>query len=77
MGTIYSKWLIIFNSMRGEIYLPSGKNLLTHDIGAKKLYINQKIYFHDYFRVLGGQWQYFPKEQFINKIRNFMKIVTF
>ena len=64
---------IIFNSMRGEIYLPSGKNLLTHDIGAKKLYINQKIYFHDYFRVLGGQWQYFPKEQFINKIRNFIK----
>ena len=64
---------IIFNSMRGKTYLPSGKNLLTHDIGAKKLYANQKTYFHDYFRVLGGQWQYFPKEDFIIEMRKFIK----
>ena len=73
MGTIYCNWLIIFNSIRGEIFLPSGKNLLTHDIGAKKLYFNQKIYFHDYFRVLGGQWQYFPKENIINIMNKFIK----
>jgi len=64
---------IIFNSIRGKIYLPSGKNLLTHDIGAKKLYINQKIYFHDYFRVLGGQWQYFPKEKYIKEMYEYFK----
>ena len=64
---------IIFNSIRGKIYLPSGKNLLTHDIGAKKLEINQKQYFHDYFRLLGGQWQYFPNEKYIRQMYNYFK----
>ena len=64
---------IIFNSIRGKIYLPSGNNLLTHDIGAKKLDINQKQYYHDYFRVLGGQWQYFPKEKHINELYEYFK----
>ena len=64
---------IIFNSIRGKIYLPSGKNLLTHDIGAKKLDINQKRYFHDYFRLLGGQWQYFPKEEYIQEIYEYLR----
>lgn len=64
---------IIFNSIRGKIFLPSGKNLLTHDIGAKKLDINQKQYFHDYFRLLGGQWQYFPKEIYIHQMYEYFK----
>jgi len=64
---------VIFNSIRGKIYLPSGKNLLTHDIGAKKLDINQKLYFHDYFRALGGQWQYFPKEKYIKEMYEYFK----
>jgi predicted O-methyltransferase YrrM len=64
---------IIFNSIRGKIYLPSGNKLLTHNIGAKKLYINQKQYFHDYFRVLGGQWQYFPKENYIQEMYEYFK----
>ena len=64
---------IIFNSIRGKIYLPSGNKLLTHNIGAKKLYINQKQYFHDYFRVLGGQWQYFPKEKYIQEMYEYFK----
>ena len=64
---------IIFNSIRGKIFLPSGKNLLTHDIGAKKLDINQKQYFHDYFRLLGGQWQYFPKEKYIQQMYKYFK----
>ena len=46
---------------------------MTHDIGTKQLYINQKIYFHDYFRVLGGQWQYLPKEEYINEMKEFIK----
>ena len=64
---------IIFNSIRGKTYLPSGRNLLTHDIGAKKLDINQKQYIHDYFRVLGGQWQYFPKEEHIKEMIEYFK----
>jgi len=64
---------IIFNSIRGKTFLPSGKNILTHDIGAKKLDINQKQYFHDYFRVLGGQWQFFPKEEYINELTEYFK----
>ena len=64
---------IIFNSIRGKIYLPSGNNLLTHNIGAKKLDINQKQYFHEYFRVLGGQWQYFPKEEYIKEMHEYIK----
>ena len=61
---------IIFNGIRGEKFLPSGNKILTQDIGAIKLESNQKKYYHDYFRLLGGQWQYFPKEIYINSIRN-------
>jgi len=64
---------IIFNSIRGKTFLPSGQKILIHDIGAKKLDINQSRYFHDYFRVLGGQWQYFPKEEHIKLLTEYFK----
>ena len=64
---------IIFNSIRGEKFFPSGNKTLTNDIGAVKLEKNQKKFYHDYFRLLGGQWQYFPKEIYINSLRNHFK----
>lgn len=64
---------IIFNAIRGIKYLPFGNNILTQDIGAVKLDRNQKKYYHDYFRLLGGQWQYFPKESHIIQMRKFFK----
>ena len=64
---------IIFNGIRGKRYLPSGNNILRHDIGAIQLDSNQSLYYHDYFRLLGGQWQYFPEETHINQIKNFLK----
>ncbi len=64
---------IIFNAIRGEKYLPSGKYILKQDIGAIKLEKNQRKYYHDYFRLLGGQWQYFPKEIHIKLLSNFFK----
>ncbi len=64
---------IIFNAIRGEKYLPSGKYILKQDIGAIKLEKNQKKYYHDYFRLLGGQWQYFPKKKHIRQIAKFFK----
>ena len=64
---------IIFNAIRGEKYLPSGKYILKQDIGAIKLEKNQKKYYHDYFRLLGGEWQYFPKEIHIKQLRNYFK----
>ena len=64
---------IIFNAIRGEKYLPSGNYILKQDIGAIKLEKNQKKYYHDYFRLLGGQWQYLPKENHINLFINFIK----
>lgn len=60
---------LIFNIIKGQKYLPSGKNILTQDIGVIKLEKNQTKYIHDYFRALGGQWQYFPKENHIKIIR--------
>lgn len=60
---------LIYNIIRGEKFLPSGKNILTHDIGAIKLEKNQFKYIHDYFRALGGQWQYFPKKIHIDIIK--------
>ena len=63
---------IIFNAIRGEKYLPSGKYILKQDIGAIKLEKNQNKYYHDYFRLLGGEWQYFPKE-----IHNVYSIIYF
>ena len=64
---------IIFNAIRGKKFLPSGNNILTHDIGAIILDDNQEKYYHDYFRLLGGQWQYFPKEIYIDSVRNLFK----
>ena len=64
---------IVFNAIRGKKYLPSGNQILKHDIGAVILEKNQHRYYKDYFRLLGGQWQYFPKEIYINQIRNFFK----
>ena len=64
---------IIFNIIRGQKFLPSGNKILTHDIGMIKLENNQFKYIHDYFRALGGQWQYFPKEKHIILFRNFIK----
>ena len=60
---------LIFNGIRGEKYLPSGPGILTKDIGAIKLDSNQKKYYYEYFRLLGGQWQYFPKEVHIEQIK--------
>ena len=39
----------------------------------KKLEINKNKYIHDYFRSLGGQWQYFPKEEYINFLFDYFK----
>ena len=64
---------IIFNIIRGKKYLPSGNNILTHDIGAVKLERNQYKYVNDYFRALGGQWQYFPDENHIKIIEKFFQ----
>jgi predicted O-methyltransferase YrrM len=61
---------LIFNIIKGQKFLPSGKNILTQDIGVIKLERNQKKYIHDYFRALGGQWQYFPKEKHIKIIKS-------
>ena len=64
---------IIFNGLRGKKYLPSGKNILNKNIGAIQLEKNQKKYYHDYFRLLGGQWQYYPKEIHINQIYKYFQ----
>ena len=64
---------IIFNMIRGKAYYPSGYNLLKHDIGIKILDNNQNKYIHDYFRALGGQWQYFPKQKHIQLIIELFK----
>ena len=64
---------LIFNGIRGKKFLPSGNKILTHDIGGIILERNQKNYYHDYFRMLGGQWQYFPKEIYNSKsLTNFI-----
>ena len=64
---------IIFNIIKGEKFLPSGNEILTKDIGFIKLEKNKNNYINDYFRTLGGQWQYFPSEIHIELMRNFIK----
>ena len=64
---------LIFNIIRGEKYLPSGRGILNKDIGAIKLEKNQKKFIHDYCRALGGQWEYFPEEEHIKTIKNFFR----
>ncbi len=63
----------IFNIIRGTKFYPSGNYILTKDIGAIKLDTDQYKYIHDYFRALGGQWDYFPEEVHLKLIRKFIK----
>ena len=63
----------IFNLIKGDKYLPSGKGILTKNIGAVKLDKNQKENLHDYCRALGGQWEYFPTEEQILTIITFFE----
>lgn len=74
-ATLRNEWApyIIFNGIRGEKYFPSGNSTLKKDIGAVKLERCQKRYYHEYFRLLGGQWQYYPKEAHMTQIKNFLK----
>ena len=57
MGNIYN----FYCHQRGKIFT-------FWEIYSKARYRCNKIrkkpkkYYHDYFRLLGGQWQYFPKE---------------
>ena len=64
---------IIFNLVKGKKFYPSGDNILLQDIGAIMLDKNQNKYIYDYFRALGGQWEYFLSEIHINILRNFFK----
>ena len=64
---------IIFNLIRGQKFYPSGDSVMLQDIGAIKLEKNQKRYFYDYFRALGGQWEYFLIEKHIKLMRDFIK----
>ena len=64
---------IIFNLIRGKKFYPSGDNILIQDIGAIKLEKNQNRFIYDYFRALGGQWEYFLNEEHINLTRDFIK----
>ena len=64
---------LIFNGIRGEQSVPSGDYILKQDIGAAKLDSNQKKYYQEYFRLLGGQWYYFPKEEHLEQMRKFFK----
>lgn len=64
---------IIFNLVKGKKFYPSGDNILLQDIGAIILEKNQKQYIYDYFRALGGQWEYFLNEIHINIMRKFFK----
>jgi hypothetical protein len=63
----------MFNIIRGSKFYPSGNGILTKDIGAIKLDKNQFKYIHDYFRTLGGQWDYFPEEEHIKTMTKFIK----
>ena len=64
---------IVYNIIRGKSFLPSGSKRLLHDIGIKILENNQKKYIIDYFRALGGQWQYCPREEYIQLIKEYFK----
>lgn len=64
---------IIYNLIKGKKFLPSGNNILKQNIGFIKLDYDQNNYIHDYCRALGGQWQYFPKENHIILMRQFIK----
>ena len=64
---------LIFNGIRGEKYLPSGDVILKQNIGATILDSNQKRYYQVYFRMLGGEWNYFPKEEQVTQLRQFFK----
>ena len=58
--------------LRGELILPNyGNSIFLRNIGAIKLYKNQKDYFLQYFLALGDMWDYMPKEKHILRMKCF------
>ena len=43
------------------------------NIGAVFLYPNQKAHYLNYFLLLMNFWEYIPKDEQINDLRNFIK----
>ena len=69
--------IVILHDIGNQITKCGQKNsnyILTKDIGGIKLEKNQFKFIHDYFRTLGGQWDYFPEETHIDLMRNYIKI---
>ena len=64
---------LAYNMLRVVRYLPSGKGILSHNIGFIKLEQNQRRFYSDYFRTLSGQWAYLPKQEHLGIIRELFK----
>ena len=64
----------LFNYIRGKLILPTyGDKTFKRNIGALKLYKNQKKFYKLYFLALGTQWQYFPSEKDMTILKEYFK----
>ena len=62
----------VFCYIRGELILPNnGNQIFSVNIGALKLYSNQKQYYQIYFVALGNQWEYMPHDSDLKIMRDF------
>lgn len=58
--------------IRGELILPSfNNNTFARNIGAIKLFKNQKRYYLNYFLALGTQWEYMPSIRELDILNKF------
>ena len=69
----FTSCINLFPALYGDKILLHRNNAKISNIGAVFLYPNQKEHYLDYFLLLLQFWEYIPKDNQINDLRNFIK----
>ena len=65
--------ILLMTSLYGDKVIIENKNKSIENIGAIRLYPNQKKYYLNYFLLLLSPWEYFPNNNHINDLKSFIK----
>lgn len=65
--------ILLMTALYGDKVIIKNKNKTIENIGAIRLYSNQKKYYLNYFLLLMTPWEYLPNYNHINDLKIFIK----
>ena len=69
----YFSNIYLMTSLFGEKIILENKTKVLENIGAIKLYPNQKRFYLNYFLLLLSPWEYIPEKKHIDELKLFIK----